>query len=72
LITYFTVSVSISAGVAAIHLSSAGNQMAWLDNHKVFLCLALIALIALANLRGVREAAHLSRSNYSFVISFLS
>jgi len=67
-----TVSVSISAGVAAITSATQGTSWAWLDNHKVFLCLALIALIALANLRGVREAGALfAGPTYSFVISFL-
>src|SRR5437762_928023 len=67
-----TVSVSISAGVAAITSAAQGTRWAWLDNHKVFLCLALIALIALANLRGVREAGALfAGPTYSFVISFL-
>src|SRR5256885_3579081 len=67
-----TVSVSISAGGAAITSAAQGTSWAWLDNHKVFLCLALIALIALANLRGVREAGALfAGPTYSFVISFL-
>jgi len=67
-----TVSVSISAGVAAITSAAQGTSWAWLDNHRVFLCLALIALIALANLRGVRESGALfAGPTYSFVISFL-
>ena len=67
-----TVSVSISAGVAAVTSAAQGTRWAWLDNHKVFLCLGLIALIALANLRGVREAGALfAGPTYSFVISFL-
>jgi amino acid transporter len=67
-----TVSVSISAGVAAITSAAQGTSWAWLDHHKVFLCLALIALIALANLRGVRESGALfAGPTYSFVISFL-
>src|SRR3989440_906218 len=67
-----TVSVSISAGVAAVTSAAQGTSWAWLDNHKVFLCLGLIALIALANLRGVREAGALfAGPTYSFVISFL-
>ena len=67
-----TVSVSISAGVAAITSAAQGTSWAWLDNHKVFLCLGLIALIALANLRGVRESGALfAGPTYSFVISFL-
>ena len=67
-----TVSVSISAGVAAITSAAQGTSWAWLDNHKVFLCLVLIAFIALANLRGVRESGALfAGPTYSFVISFL-
>src|ERR1041385_7056629 len=67
-----TVSVSISAGVAAITSAAQGTRWAWLDNHKVFLCLMLIGLIALANLRGVRESGALfAGPTYSFVISFL-
>lgn len=67
-----TVSVSISAGVAAITSAAQGTSWAWLDNHKVFICLGLIAVIALANLRGVRESGALfAGPTYSFVISFL-
>src|ERR1044072_1434713 len=51
-----TVSVSFSAGVAAITSAAQGTRFAWLDNHKVFLCVFLIGLIAIANLRGVRES----------------
>ncbi len=67
-----TVSVSISAGVAAITSAAQGTSWAWLDNHKVFLCLGLTLLIAIANLRGVRESGALfAGPTYSFVISFL-
>jgi len=67
-----TVSVSISAGVAAITSAAQGTRWSWLDNHKVFLCLILIAFIAVANLRGVRESGALfAAPTYSFVISFL-
>src|SRR6195256_1974836 len=38
-----TVSVSISAGVAAITSAAQGTSWAWLDQHRVFLCLILIA-----------------------------
>src|SRR3954454_18462925 len=54
-----TVSVSIAAGGAAITSAVQGTRYAWLDNHKVILCLIFIALIALANLRGVRESGAL-------------
>jgi amino acid transporter len=67
-----TVSVSISAGVAAITSAAQGTRLAWLDDHKVLLCLILIAFIAIANLRGVRESGALfAGPTYSFVITFL-
>jgi amino acid transporter len=67
-----TVSVSISAGVAAITSAAQGTSFAWIDQHKVILCLALILFISVANLRGVRESGALfAGPTYSFVISFL-
>jgi amino acid transporter len=67
-----TVAVSIAAGVAAITSMAQGTRYAWLDNHKVFLCLMFITLIALANLRGVRESgAVFAGPTYAFLISFL-
>ena len=67
-----TVSVSISAGVAAITSAAQGTRVAWVNDHKVFLCLFLIVFIAVANLRGVRESGALfAGPTYAFVISFL-
>jgi len=67
-----TVAVSIAAGVAAITSMAQGTRYAWLDSHKVFLCLVFIAFIALANLRGVRESGTLfAAPTYAFLISFL-
>jgi amino acid transporter len=67
-----TVAVSISAGVAAITSAAQGTNWDWLDKHKVFLCLVLIAFIAIANLRGVRESGALfAGPTYSFLVSFL-
>jgi amino acid transporter len=67
-----TVSVSIAAGVAAITSAAQGTRFAGLENHRVVLCLVLIAFIALANLRGVRESGALfAGPTYAFVISFL-
>ena len=67
-----TVSVSISAGVAAITSAAQGTGWAWVNDHKVALCLILIVFIAVANLRGVRESGALfAGPTYSFVISFL-
>lgn len=67
-----TVAVSIAAGVAAITSMAQGTRYAWLDNHKVFLCLIFIGFIAIANLRGVRESGALfAAPTYAFLISFL-
>src|SRR6187397_1484963 len=67
-----TVSVSIAAGVAAITSAVQGTSLAWIEQHRVILCLVLILFIAVANLRGVRESGALfAGPTYSFVISFL-
>ena len=67
-----TVAVSIAAGVAAITSMVQGTRYAWLDEHKVLLCLIFIAFIAVANLRGVRESGALfATPTYAFLISFL-
>ncbi len=67
-----TVSVSIAAGVAAITSAVQGTSYAWLEQHKVILCLVFVAFIAIANLRGVRESGALfATPTYVFVISFL-
>ncbi len=67
-----TVSVSIAAGVAAVTSMAQGTRFAWLDHHKVMLCLICIAFIAIANLRGVRESgAIFATPTYAFLISFL-
>jgi amino acid transporter len=67
-----TVSVSIAAGVAAIMSAAQGTRYAWLDDHKIILCLIFIAFIAIANLRGVRESGALfATPTYVFVSSFL-
>ncbi|HSE30888.1 MAG TPA: APC family permease [Pyrinomonadaceae bacterium] len=67
-----TVSVSIAAGVAAITSAVQGTNYAWLEQHKVILCLIFIAFIAIANLRGVRESGALfATPTYLFLISFL-
>jgi amino acid transporter len=67
-----TVAVSIAAGVAAITSMVQGTRYAWLDHHKVLLCLIFITLIAVANLRGVRESGSLfAAPTYAFLITFL-
>jgi len=67
-----TVSVSLSAGVAAITSAVQGTGYAWLSEYTVLLCVGFIILIAFGNLRGVRESGVLfSIPTYGFVISFL-
>src|SRR5262249_5125874 len=65
-----TVSVSIAAGVAAITSAAQGTQYAWLNDYKVVLCLIFIAVITMANLRGVRESGALfALPTYIFIVS---
>ncbi len=63
-----TVAVSISAGVSAV--TSAFPS---LEAHRVFLALAIIAFIALMNLRGVKESGLVfSVPTYGFVLCILA
>ncbi|MBD0371664.1 MAG: APC family permease [Pyrinomonadaceae bacterium] len=67
-----TVSVSISAGVSAITSAAQGTQFDWVYNQKIALGLVFIALIAMANLRGVRESgAIFALPTYALLLSFL-
>jgi amino acid transporter len=67
-----TVSVSVAAGVAAITSIFVGTRLAWLDEHRVGLCLFFVAFIAIANLRGVRESGALfAGPTYAFLVTFL-
>ena len=60
-----TVSVSVSAGVQ--NLASA---FPWLIEHKVGLALAVVAVIAVLNLRGIRESATIfAFPTYFFILS---
>jgi amino acid transporter len=60
-----TVAVSVAAGVAAIT-----SAFPLLYEHRIALGIAAIALVAIANLRGVREsAAVLSIPTYGFILS---
>ena len=54
-----TVAVSVSAGVAAI---VSIPQFEGLAKHRVAVCLAIILIITLANLRGIKESGRSSRS----------
>jgi amino acid transporter len=62
-----TVAVSISAGVAAIISLPAFNG---LENQRVLLGLVLIALITIANLRGVKESGTIfAFPTYIYILS---
>ena len=65
LISYvLTVAVSISAGVAAIT-----SAWPWLEEYRVEIALALIALVTIANLRGVKESGTIfAAPTYAFII----
>jgi amino acid transporter len=61
-----TVAVSVAAGVAAITSALPG-----LETHKVGLGVAFVGAIALANVRGVRDAGRLfAVPTYFFIASF--
>jgi amino acid transporter len=63
-----TVAVSVAAGIVAI--TSAAPS---LDPYRVWLCLACIVALTVANLRGVREAGWLfAIPTYGFVISLFA
>ena len=68
-----TVSVSVAAGVAAITSAAQGTGFAWLAEHRTTLCIGIIALITIANLRGIRQSGVLfAVPTYLFLVSFLS
>jgi len=67
-----TVSVSVAAGVGAITSAAQGTDLAWLAGHRATLCVGMIALVALANLRGIRESGRIfAVPTYLFLFSFL-
>lgn len=67
-----TVSVSVAAGVEAITSAALGTRFAFLNEHRVLICLFFIVFITIANLRGVREAGALfAAPSYAFIFSFL-
>jgi amino acid transporter len=68
-----TVAVSVSAGVAAITSATQGTRLEFLHGHRVLICLLFVALIAIINLRGVRESgAIFAGPTYLFIISMLA
>ena len=63
-----TVAVSVAAGIVAI--TSAAPS---LHPYRVWLCLACIVALTVANLRGVREAGFLfAIPTYGFVLSLFA
>ena len=61
-----TVSVSVAAGVAAVT-----SAMPHLAEHKVAIGVGCVAVIALANIRGVRESGRIfAVPTYFFIVSF--
>lgn len=68
-----TVAVSVSAGVAAITSATQGTRLDFLHEHRVALCMVIVAFIALINLRGVRESgAVFAGPTYLFILAMLA
>jgi amino acid transporter len=68
-----TVAVSVSAGVAAITSAAQGTRLDFLHEHRVTLCIVIVAFIALINLRGVRESgAFFAGPTYLFIFAMLA
>jgi amino acid transporter len=67
-----TVSVSVAAGVAALTSAAQGTSLSWIEDYRVLIGVAFVALICVANLRGVRESGSLfATPTYLFLFSFL-
>jgi len=67
-----TVAVSVSAGVAALTSATQGTRFAFLQGHRVLICIIFVVLIAVINLRGVRESgAVFAGPTYLFILSML-
>ena len=65
-----TVAVSISAGVAAI---VSIPELRDLEEHRVLLALALIGLISVVNLRGIKESGRLfAVPTYAYIFALLA
>ncbi len=50
-----TAAVGISAGVTALTSSVQGTRFAALQHHTLLICLVILALLAIVNLRGVKD-----------------
>ena len=63
-----TVAVSVAAGIAAVT-----SAVPWLFPYRVVLCVAAVAAIAVANLRGIRESGKLfAAPTYLFIASIFA
>src|SRR5438067_2176289 len=63
-----TVAVSVAAGIAAVT-----SAVPWLFRYRVILCVAAVAIVAIANLRGIRESGKLfAAPTYLFVGSMFA
>jgi amino acid transporter len=63
-----TVAVSVAAGVAAVT-----SALPALFGYRVWICIAAVATVAVANLRGIRESGKIfAAPTYLFVTSLLS
>jgi amino acid transporter len=62
-----TVAVSVSSGV-----QNAGSAIPWVAEHKAFVAVGLVVVLAALNLRGVRESgAFFALPTYGFMIGVL-
>ena len=50
-----TAAVGISAGVTALTSSVQGTRFAALQNHTLLICLVILAILAIVNMRGVKD-----------------
>jgi amino acid transporter len=67
-----TVSVSVAAGVEAVTSAAHGTDLAWLAGHRAALCVGMISLVAVGNLRGIRESGSIfAVPTYLFLFSFI-
>jgi len=63
-----TVAVSVAAGIAAVT-----SAVPWLYRYRVVLCVAAVAVVAIANLRGIRESGKIfAAPTYLFIVSMFA
>ncbi len=70
-----TVAVSIAEGTAAAlaALLQLGPRFAHLDDHRVLICCALVLVVMLLNLRGIRESGvAFAAPSYLFIVGMIA